>query len=168
MQTDRYGNALSTSSGTARDHYVDGVDKFLAAMPGVEDAFEAAIAADEGFALAHAALARSRQIAGIGGDAKTPITRAKDLAAGASARERNHVGVFDLMIAGQGPAAYKAVRTHLTEHPRDALITQTCVGVFGMIGFSGQPGRESEQLAFTAGLAPHYGEDWWFLCQHAF
>ena len=168
MQTDRYGNALSTSSATARDHYVDGVDRFLAAMPGVEEAFEAAVAVDEGFALAHAALARSRQIAGIGGDAKTPIKRAKDLAAGASARERDHVEVFDLMIAGQGPAAYKAVRAHLTEHPRDALITQTCVGVFGMIGFSGQPGRESEQLAFTAGLAPHYGEDWWFLCQHAF
>lgn len=168
MQSDRYGNPLSTSSAAARDHYVEGVDRFLAAMPGVEQAFEAAVEADEGFALAHAALARSRQIAGVGGDAKTPIARAQELAAGASARERDHVQVFELMIGGQGPAAYKAVRAHLAEHPRDALITQTCVGVFGMIGFSGQPGRESEQLAFTAALAPHYGEDWWFLCQHAF
>jgi hypothetical protein len=29
-------------------------------------------------------------------------------------------------------------------------------------------GREAEQLAYTTGLAPHYGDDWWFLCQHAF
>ena len=42
MLQDRYGNALATASTAARDHYVDGVDRFLAALPGVEEAFEAA------------------------------------------------------------------------------------------------------------------------------
>lgn len=168
MLQDRYGNALATTSTTARDRYVDGVDRFLAAMPGVEEAFEAAVAADDGFALGYAALARTRQAMGMGGDTKTPMAAARALASGLSAREAAHVEALGLLVAGNGPAAYKAIREHLLEHPRDAMVAQTCTGVFGMIGFSGKPGREAEQLAFTAALAPHYGEDWWFLCQHAF
>lgn len=168
MLDDRYGNALATASTTARDHYVDGVDRFLAALPGVEEAFEAAIAADDGFALGHAGLARVRQAMGKGLDFQTPMAAAQARTAGLSAREAAHVEAFGLLIAGNGPAAYTLIRSHLLEHPRDAMIAQTCTGVFGMIGFSGRPGREAEQLAFTAGLAPHYGEDWWFLGQHAF
>jgi tetratricopeptide (TPR) repeat protein len=56
----------------------------------------------------------------------------------------------------------------VAEHPRDALIAQTCTNIYGLIGFSGQPGREAELLAYTTSLAPHYGNDWWFLSQHAF
>jgi len=37
-----------------------------------------------------------------------------------------------------------------------------------LIGFSGQPGREAEILAYMAALLPHYGEDWWCLSQYAF
>jgi len=35
------------------------------------------------------------------------------------------------------------------------MVAQTSVGVFGLIVFGGQPGREAEQLAFTTTLAPH-------------
>lgn len=168
MLNDRYGNALSTSSQAARDAYVAGVDRFLAAQPGVEEAFEAAVAADDGFALAHIALARARQAMARGDDTRGPMAAAQALATGLPAREASHVEALALLVSGQGPAAYKAIRAHLQEHPRDALIAQTCTGVFGLIGFSGQPGREAEQLAFTSILAPHYGDDWWFLGQHAF
>ncbi|MEQ8815105.1 MAG: tetratricopeptide repeat protein [Thalassobaculum sp.] len=168
MPQDRYGNSLSTSSDAARDAYVAGVDRLLAAQPGVEQAFEAAIAADPDFALAHMALARTRQAMGRGDDTRTPMVAAQALADRLPAREAAHVDALSLLVSGQGPAAYKAIRAHLAEHPRDALVAQTCTGVFGMIGFSGQPGREAEQLAFTSGLAPHYGDDWWFLAQHAF
>lgn len=168
MRQDRYGNALSTVSDAARDAYVAGVDRLLAAQPGVEQAFEAAIAADDGFALAHIALARTRQAMGRGDDTGTPMASAQALAGRLPAREAAHVEALSLLVSGQGPAAYKAIRAHLAEHPRDALVAQTCTGVFGMIGFSGQPGREAEQLAFTGALAPHYGDDWWFLAQHAF
>lgn len=168
MLQDRYGNALSTRSEAARDAYVAGVDRLLAAQPGVEESFEAAVAADDGFALGHMALARARQAMGKGEDTRTPMAAAQALAAGLPAREAAHVKALSLLVSGQGPAAYKAIRAHLLEHPRDALVAQTCCGVFGLIGFSGQPGREAEQLAFTTSLAPHYGEDWWFLAQHAF
>ncbi len=168
MLHDRYGNALSTSSEAARDAYVAGVDRFLAAQPGVEDAFEAAIAADDGFALGHMALARARQAMGKGDDPKPALAAAQALAGRLSGREAAHVEALSLLVSGQGPAAYKAIRAHMLEHPRDALVAQTCCGVFGMIGFSGQPGREAEQLAFTTSLVPHYGDDWWLLGQHAF
>lgn len=168
MLQDRYGNTLTTQSSTARDAYVDGIDRFLAAQSGAEEAFEAAVAADPGFALGQIGLARIRQAMGQGHDVAGPAGKAKELTAGVTAREAAHLDALGLLVAGQGPAAYKAIRAHLLDYPRDALVAQTCTGVFGLIGFSGQPGREAEQLAFTAALAPHYGEDWWFLCQHAF
>lgn len=168
MLQDRYGNSLSTSSTTARDAYIDGIDRFLAAQSGAEEAFEAAVASDPEFALGQIGLARVRQGMGQGHDIATPAGRAIALAEGLSEREAAHVNALGLLVSGQGPAAYKAIRAHLLDHPRDALVAQTCTGVFGLIGFSGQPGREAEQLAFTTTLAPHYGEDWWFLCQHAF
>jgi Tfp pilus assembly protein PilF len=172
---DRYDNALSTGSAAARDAYVEGVDRFLAAGHGAEGAFGRAVEADPGFALAHVGLARVRQVQGRGADAAAAMAEARRVAAGPavdgaglSAREAAHLAAFDLLIGGRGPEAYRAIRAHAAQHPRDAMVVQTCTGVFGLIGFCGQPGREAEQLAFTAALAPHYGDDWWFLGQHAF
>ncbi len=171
MLQDRYGNGVSTGSPAARDAYVDGVDRFISADRGADDAFMRAIDADPSFALAHAGLARTRQVQGRGAEARDAMDAARAAAAGAGGltdREQAHLGAFDLLIGGKGGEAYKAVRAHVADHPRDAMIVQTCTGVFGLIGFSGQPGRESEQLAFTSALLPHYGQDWWFLGQHAF
>lgn len=165
---DRYGNALSTQSATARDAYCLGVDRFLAAQGGVEAAFQDAIAADRGFTLAHLALARARQAVGKGQAAAAAFEAVRDKPGRLTPREASHFNALALLLGGDGPGAYKAIRAHLLDYPRDAMIAQTCMGVFGMIGFSGQPGREAEQLAFAAALAPAYGEDWWFLCQHAF
>ena len=62
MLKDRYDNLLATGSEAARDAYVDGVDRLLAADISTEQAFQRAIEADDGFALSHAALARAWQI----------------------------------------------------------------------------------------------------------
>ena len=59
MLDDRYGNALTTSSTTARDAYVEGVDHILAATYGATQAFTRALDADPEFALAEAGLARA-------------------------------------------------------------------------------------------------------------
>lgn len=165
---DGYGNTISTGSAAARDAYVRGTDLLLAAQAFMAAPFEEAVAADPGFALGHAGLARARQFGGDLGGARAAIDTARGLTGGITGREAAHVNALGLLIEGRGPEALAAIREHVAEHPRDAIVAQTCTSVFGLIGFSGQPGREAEMLAFNAALLPHYGEDWWCLSQYAF
>jgi hypothetical protein len=53
------------SSSDARDAYDEGCDLLITAYPGAVSAFDRAIAADPGFALAHVAKSRALQIAPI-------------------------------------------------------------------------------------------------------
>ena len=168
MLRDRYDNPVSTASPAARDAYVEGVDAFLAALPAPEARFDAALAADPGFALAHAGRARALQVAGRVPEAREAMAAALALAPGLTAREAAHLSVMDALIVGRGAEAREAARAHVLAHPRDVMIAQTCMSVFGLIGFSGLPGREAEQLAYAEALAPAYGEDWWFLSMLAF
>lgn len=168
MFEDRYGNPISVPSGEARDAYVKAVDLFLAAAPGVTEALQHLTQLAPEFAPGHIALARQMQSLGRGADVPAHVDRALSCLDGATARERGHVELLAKVVTGQGGAAWAGILSHLAEYPRDAMIAQTGVGVFGLIGFSGRSGREAEQLAFTAMLAPHYGDDWWFLAQHAF
>ncbi|MCB1739124.1 MAG: tetratricopeptide repeat protein [Gammaproteobacteria bacterium] len=168
MLDDRYGLPVTTTSATARDAYVDGVDRILAANPGVEAVLQRAIAADPGFALPHAALARQHQLCGRPAEARAAAEQAVALAAQATARERQHVEIFSRMVNGRIPAALELTREHLASHPRDAFVLAPSCGVFGLIGFSGRQEREPEQLALLEPLARHYGDDWWFLTAHAF
>jgi len=165
---DRYGNDISTSSAAARDAYSEGVDRLLCALGGAAEAFEQAIAADPGFTLAKVGLARYYLAVGRVPDAQATIGKVDPTAPGLTQREASHADIFKRWLGGDGPGAYRNVRRHMLEHPRDALVAQTSMGVFGMIGFSGQAGREAEQLAFSTSLAPYYQDDSWFLCQHAF
>lgn len=167
MLTDRYGNKLTTSSQAARDAYVDGIDRSLAAHDGGAAAFERAVAEDPNFALGHIALARHHQVWGNRDGVTGPLAAAL-ACTGISDAEASHIRAFELLMTGKVKDGYAAVRAHMVAHPRDALVASTCMGVFSLIGFSGQPGREAEYLAFTTSLAPAYGDDWWFMAQHAF
>ena len=168
MLRDRYGLALSTNAAAARDAYVEAMDLFLAANAGAEESFARAAREDPSFALAHAGRARALQMRGRGREAAAAMAEARAAANGCLDREAGHLDALGLLIAGDGAGAYAAILAHLQEWPLDAMIAQPCCGVFGLIGFSGRAGREAEQLAFTDRLAPHYGDDWWFLAQHGF
>jgi tetratricopeptide (TPR) repeat protein len=165
---DRYGNELSTASTAARDAYNRGVDSLMAATAGTDTAFADAISADEGFALAHIALARAKQLMGRGHEAKAPRARALELAAGTTPREQSHIAIFDKILTGQGDAALEAIREHSKTWPRDAMALGPATSVFGLIGFSGKVGREVEQLAMLEPFEKHYGDDWWYRTQLAF
>lgn len=168
MLRDRYDNQLSTTSTAARDAYLAGVESLMAATPGMDTAFEAAVTADEGFALGHISLARAKQLLGRGHEAKAPLARARELAAGATEREQSQIAIFDKILTGQGAAALDAIHEHLKSWPRDAMALAPATSVFGLIGFSGKVGREVEQLAILAPLEKHYGDDWWYRTQLAF
>jgi hypothetical protein len=168
MLADRYGQPVSTSSPAARDAYVEGADCVLAAIAGYREHLGRASAADPGFALPLAALARGLFLDGEVAAAREAAARARELAARATPREQSHVGALGLGLEGRAADALAATRAHLAAWPRDALVLAPATGVFGLIGFSGRPGREAELYDLLAGLAPHYGDDWWFQCVLAF
>jgi hypothetical protein len=163
MESDRFGLALATSSAEAAAAYRRGVDLLLAAWPGAEASLLEAIGHDPGFALAHAAVARNFQIYGRMPEAREAIATAAGLAAKATPREAAHVRILELVIAGQSAKALAALPDHLEAHPRDALVFSLALGAFGLHAFSGKPDHDAARLALCRRLAPHYGEDWWFL-----
>ncbi len=168
MPTDRYGLAVSTASDRAVDAYIEAVDLLLSANPGAIEAFERAIAADSGFALAHAGNARALQLRGDVVSARAAMAAGTAVSDGISAREASHMAFHELLLSGQSDAAVSAAKEHLKSWPRDAAVLSPCSSVFGLIGFSGRSGREWEQVALLDSVASAYGDDWWFNAQHAF
>jgi hypothetical protein len=168
MLEDRYGLAVSTSSAAARDAYVQGCDRYLSMNAGAQAAFDSAIAADPGFALAFAGKARVQQLRGDVAAARASMTAAKALASAVTPREDSHLAFFGLLIAGKAEAALAALRVHLSEWPRDAMVLSTSASANGLIGSSGRVEQKRELLALMDGLAPSFGDDWWFAGHHAF
>lgn len=166
--TDRYGQALSTRCKTALAAYQTGVDLFLAGQTGVEEALNEAISADPDFTPAHVALARNLQSFGHMPRAKAALAAARGCDRVLTPREAAQLEIFADLIEGRPAKGYDRIRAHIREFPRDALVAQTLLGVFSLIGFSGRVGREAEHLAVADFLAPHYEGDWWFPAQMAF
>jgi hypothetical protein len=163
MAEDRFGLPVSTPSARALALYVDGVDRILAAGAGAEALLGEAISLDPDFALAHAALGRNAQLYGRVEEARAAAARANASAAAASERERRHVEAVALAINGDSARALAAVEAQARDYPRDALVLSLALGVYGLIAFSGRPDHHEAQRALLEGLAPRWGEDWWFL-----
>jgi hypothetical protein len=162
MLTDRYELPVSTASSAARDAYVAGCEAKLTMYPGAIEAFDRALAADSGFALAHAARAHVLLERGDAAAARASMAVADSLAAGLSAREASHIAFFGLLVTGDAQAALSAVYAHLNAWPRDVLVLGTTAFTNGLIGSSGRAGQKRALLDLLDRLAPGYGDDWWF------
>jgi tetratricopeptide (TPR) repeat protein len=167
MLRDRYDLALTTASAAARDAYVQACGLALTFYPGAIEAYDRAIAADPGFALAHAGKAQVLMRQGDVGAAQAALAAAKGLASGVSEREASHIGFFDLVFAGETEAAIAALYAHLAAWPRDALVVASAANPNGLIGGSGRIGQKHQIAALMDSLAPHYGDDFWFVSYHA-
>jgi ElaB/YqjD/DUF883 family membrane-anchored ribosome-binding protein len=163
MNRDRYDLPLTTASDRAAALYRHGIDRILAAWHGADAAFDAAIAEDPDFALAHVARARVHQMKTEGAAARDKAAKARQLATTASRREQHHVEVIALAVEGQSRQAMQAAEQHLAEFPRDALILSQLLGAFGLYAFSGRADHNAARLSICERYAADYGEDWWFL-----
>jgi tetratricopeptide (TPR) repeat protein len=163
MNHDRYGLLLTTASDRAAAYYVDGVDRMLAALHGAGAAFDTAIAEDPDFAMAHVGRARVHQLNMEGTEARAKAAKARQLAAAASPRERQHIEIMASVIEGQSKKAVTAAEQHLTEYPRDAQVLSLLLGAFGLYAFSGRADHDAARLAICNRYVRDYGEDWWFL-----
>ena len=167
MLADRYDLPVSTASAAARDAYVQGYDLALTLYPGAVEAFDRSLAADPGLAIAHAGKAQVLMREGKAVAARAALAAARDGAAGVSAREAGHIRFFDLAFSGRTDAAIDALYAHLAEWPRDALMIATGANPNGVIGGSGRIGQKQRIATLLDSLAPHYGDDYWFLSYHA-
>jgi hypothetical protein len=164
METkDRFDLPVTSVSGEAVADYVAAVDLLLSANTGAEEHLTHAIAADPDFAVAHIAFARLLQLQARMSEARAAAARAEALRERVSIRERQHIDAIVLAVRGSATEALARVRAHATEYPRDALPLSLALGVFGLLGFSGRVDHHEAQLALLQELAPHWGEDWWFL-----
>jgi Tfp pilus assembly protein PilF len=161
---DRYGLVLSTSSQSAAAAYRAGIDLILSAWPGAAEAFDMAIAADPGFALAHAARARVHSLYAEGEAAKAKAAVARELVnRNGTVREQSHVNALAHAVEGQPSRSLTCALSHLENWPRDALILSLLLGAYGLLAFSGRADHNQARLDLCEGLAHHYGDDWWFL-----
>src|SRR5882724_9772587 len=96
MNRDRYDLPLTTVSDSAAAFYRDGVDRILSAWYGAGEAFDRAIAEDPAFARA-----RIHQMNMEVTEARAKAAHARQLAARASERERQHVEIMAAAIEGK-------------------------------------------------------------------
>ena len=166
MLIDRHDLPLSTASAAARAAYVAGCEAKLTMYPGAIDAYDRAIEADPRFALAHAARAQALSERGEAAAARASVAIAASLADGLAPWEKSHVAYFGLLVAGDSEAALTALSVHLDAWPRDVMVLATAAFTNGLIGSSGRPDQKRRLLALLEGLAPVYGDDWWFTAHH--
>ncbi len=164
-KTDRFGLPLTTTSQAAVELYVDGMDRILSGNLGAEQSLRSAVAEDEGFAMAYAALAgidlRQRRFE----DARTNATRARELANGLTRRERSHIETATEMIVGRAPRAMQLTDEHLDEFPGDANILQQYTYLnFG----SGDRERNARTLGLLESIEDAYGDEWFYTGTRSF
>ncbi|MDA1075154.1 MAG: tetratricopeptide repeat protein [Proteobacteria bacterium] len=160
--TDRFGNALTSSSADAVDLYNSALDALLAMQPMCSDLIQRALVCDPGFALAHCVLARSLVLEGKNPQAFAAIDRAQELTVGLTPRERAHVEIVAMVTRGQTAQALPLVKAHAAEYPRDVLPLSFTVGVYGLFGFGGYVNHHELQLEFLQSVASHWDDAWWF------
>jgi len=163
--TDRYDLPLSTASTRAAERYQAGIDLLLSLWPGAAEALDEAIAADPGFALAHAARARLQLIDNQAGAARETIAQAQRLVERhGTERERSHVEVVRRLIAGEAAQALQGALAHAERWPRDILILGLPLGAFGLLAFSGRADHDQARVDLCERHARHFAaDDWWFL-----
>lgn len=165
---DRYGLAVTTNSPVAYQRYVDGLDLALSQNYGAEQHFRLATEADEGFALAHGALAFSLMTRVAVPEAREAADRAQSLTAGITRRERQHVEVVARYVYGENTRSYALVREHLAEFPGDAFLLRLTQRLFtlGCSG-AGEPNYPPVFFDLLKNMEPAYGGDWAFLGTYA-
>ncbi|HEV7755877.1 MAG TPA: FAD/NAD(P)-binding protein [Mycobacteriales bacterium] len=154
---DPYGLALSTNAAAA-EAYSEGLGRVLRLQAGADGAFRDATALDPGFALGHAGLALLGHEWGAEVDVGAALAAARRaVRCHGDERERSFVAAVTARIRGDDPGA--ALLGHIAAYPEDALAVSIAVPT---IAFAGATELPSQGWSLVEGLAPTYGDDWWY------
>jgi hypothetical protein len=162
---DPLGLPLSTTAEAAA-LYNAGLERVMRLQDGGEDLLRQATEHDPDFAVAHAALALLGHEAGATTNVQASLGAARRAAERrADDRERSFVEVVGVRVKDARRAGAQALMAHIAEHPRDALAVSAAVPT---IAFSGVTDVQQEAWDLVEGLAPAYGDHWWYISLLAF
>ncbi|HSV41121.1 MAG TPA: FAD/NAD(P)-binding protein [Nocardioidaceae bacterium] len=157
---DPLGLPLSSTAEAAKA-YNAGLERVMRLQAGAEDRFIEATRLDPGFALAHAALAMLGHEAGANTDVEASLRAAQESAqARGDDRERSLVDVVAARVGNPQHEGGTTLLAHVAAYPRDVLAVSAAVPT---IAFSGVTDVRREAWDLVEGLAPAYGDHWWFL-----
>jgi len=165
----RNGLTLTTNSPAAVDLYQEGLDLVLSQNYGPDAKLQAALDADDGFAMAHVVQAYVLHLQTNVPAARAAAEKAVELSAGCSREEQQIARIVHSFTHGKGTEAIALVHEHLDEFPTDTLAMRVAqrlymLGCFG----SGVPDFPNHLMALMHKVAPANGDDWAFLGQYAF
>ena len=162
---DPYGLTLTTNRKAATA-YNRALGRLLCLQDGVESGLEAAVAADPGFAQAHAALALLGHEWGAVGSWRQALQAAHAAAADRHLddREVSFLDAVTTRLRSDEETGAAALLRHIRLFPRDALAVSVAVPTVAFGGLTS--GRQTAQL--VEGLGRTYGDDWWYAGQLAF
>jgi uncharacterized NAD(P)/FAD-binding protein YdhS len=162
---DPLGLPLSTTAEAAAAYNV-GLERLMRLQSGAEEKLLEAVALDPDFALAHASLAMLGHEGGAPVDVRTSLEEARRaVRARGDDRERSLVDVVGRRVEDIRNSGATALMNHIAQHPRDVLAVSAAVPT---IAFSGVTDIQQEAWELVEGLAPAYGDHWWYISLLAF
>ena len=162
---DPYGLTLSTSQDAA-ERYNAALGRLLRLQDGVEEGLADAVAADEGFVQAHAALALLGHEWGANTHWRASLRAAHRAAADRHLddRESSFLDAVTTRLRTDEATGAAALLRHVRLFPRDALAVSVAVPTVAFGGLTS--GTQTAELVESLGRS--YGDDWWYAGQLAF
>ena len=162
---DPLGMPLSTTAEAAA-RYNAGIEKLMRLQNGGDELIRQASELDPDFALAHAAMAMLGHEAGAACDVQASLDAAREaVRKRGDDRERSLVDVVGRRVADTRDSGARALMAHISSYPRDVLAVSAAVPT---IAFSGVTDIQQEAWELVEGLAPAYGDHWWYISLLAF
>jgi uncharacterized NAD(P)/FAD-binding protein YdhS len=162
---DPLGMPLSTTAEAAAA-YNAGLERVKRLQNGGDALIKHAAELDPDFAVAHAALAMLGHEAGADADVQGCLDAARAaVRKRGDDRERSLVDVVGQRVHDTRDAGARALMAHISSYPRDVLAVSAAVPT---IAFSGVTDIQQEAWELVEGLAPAYGDHWWYISLLAF
>ncbi|WP_375482147.1 FAD/NAD(P)-binding protein [uncultured Jatrophihabitans sp.] len=161
---DPFGLPLTAATDAAM-LYNDALGNILRVRSGAEGLLRDALVADPQFALGQAALALLGVEWGADVDVDAALAHAQRHAGRADEREQRFVEVAAQRVREPGAGSAAALLAYIQTYPEDALAVSIAVPT---IAFGGATEIPAEAWALVEGLAPVYGEHWWYRSLLAF
>ncbi|MCP3422220.1 FAD/NAD(P)-binding protein [Nocardioides pinisoli] len=162
---DPYGLTLSTSQDAA-ERYNAALGRLLRLQDGAEEGLAEAVAADEGFVQAHAALALLGHEWGTTSHWRESLRAAHRAASERHLddREASFLDAVTTRLRTDEASGAAALLRHVRLFPRDALAVSVAVPTVAFGGLTS--GAQTGDLVESLGRS--YGDDWWYAGQLAF